>query len=269
METAASSNSSALQNPNIPNVLPVNSAAFKRENRRKRKERKRQEKLQLLLEDWAPLAGLPRPAAPIAITTSDTDWPLELVTDENPEPTAWNLNLRLPSPAQAQAQPQPPASAEALAQANALRLCRKFFAAEYGSDEEDWEVDDRNGGKSYNFFMGLFDKEADLRDFYRRDWAKGEFYCLACEGIGEKLGKKFVGLAAVSQHANFISKTKRIMVHRSYGRVVCELLGWEIHGLRVVHSDDNDEEALKGAMENTGEDGVHLMDGVELNVDIP
>ncbi|PKU61243.1 hypothetical protein MA16_Dca025486 [Dendrobium catenatum] len=233
METAASSNSSALPNPNIPTVPPVNSAAFKRENRRKRKERKRQEKLQLLLEDWAPLAGLPRPAAPIAITTSDTDWPLEPVTDENPEPTAWNLNLRSPSPA------QPPASAEALAQANALRLCREFFAAECGSDDEDWEVDDRNDGKSYNFFKGLFHKEADLRDFYLRDWAKGEFYCLACEGIGEKLGKKFVGLAAVSQHATFISKTKRIMVHRSYGRVVCELLGWEIHGLRVVHSDDN------------------------------
>ncbi|KAL0924346.1 hypothetical protein M5K25_005162 [Dendrobium thyrsiflorum] len=259
METAASSNSSALQNPNIPTVRPVNSAAFKRENRRKRKERKRQEKLQLLLEDWAPLAGLPRPAAPIAINTSDTDWPLEIVTDENPEPTPWNLSLRLPSPAQPQSQP----SAEALAQANALRLCREFFAAEYGSDEEDWEVDDRNGGKSYNFFKGLFDREADLRDFYRRDWAKGEFYCLACGGIGEKLGKKFVGLAAVSQHANFISKTKKIMVHRSYGRVVCELLGWEIHGLRIVHSDDNDEEALKGALENTGEDGV------EMNVDIP
>ncbi|XP_020695662.1 uncharacterized protein LOC110109093 [Dendrobium catenatum] len=263
METAASSNSSALPNPNIPTVPPVNSAAFKRENRRKRKERKRQEKLQLLLEDWAPLAGLPRPAAPIAITTSDTDWPLEPVTDENPEPTAWNLNLRSPSPA------QPPASAEALAQANALRLCREFFAAECGSDDEDWEVDDRNDGKSYNFFKGLFHKEADLRDFYLRDWAKGEFYCLACEGIGEKLGKKFVGLAAVSQHATFISKTKRIMVHRSYGRVVCELLGWEIHGLRVVHSDDNDEEALKAAMENTEEDGVYLMDAVEMNVDIP
>ncbi|KAK8958720.1 hypothetical protein KSP40_PGU018619 [Platanthera guangdongensis] len=271
MDTSSSS-PSPLQNPTtIPTIRPVNCTAFKRESRRNRKQRKRQEKLQLLLDDWAPLADQPITAAPTATAVSTAEWPSP-ATNQNCEFNCWNLNPKPSLPAL----PRPPTSADGLAQENALRLCREFFSTEYGSDDDEEEeaYDDHNSGKIYKFFKGLFDKE-DLMVLYRKDSGeRGEFYCLVCGGIGEKMGKKFVSLVALVHHANFISKTKRIMAHRAYGRVVCELLGLEIHGFQGVYldvaasdslsQDDGDNIQVEVAPEDDGEDDVALMDGVEM-----
>ncbi|XP_020599625.1 uncharacterized protein LOC110039026 [Phalaenopsis equestris] len=209
-------------------------------------ETKPQETVESLLESWAPF---PESAASVAA------WSKENVPDR--QPSELDSIPKLPSP------PQPPASNELSAQENAFRLCRNFFDAEYGSDKEDLEFDELDDGKSYDFFKGLFDEAADLRDLYLRDTAKGDFYCLACRAIGEKLWKKFFGLFAVAQHANSVSKTRNTSVHRGYARAICELLGWTIDpsrgvlfGNNAVDTEHQDELALKLSMENAKEDAI-------------
>ncbi|PKA61226.1 hypothetical protein AXF42_Ash006123 [Apostasia shenzhenica] len=240
----SSLSSSRLRNPNTgvdwctnPSLRTANSPSFKRENRRKRKKRKRQEKLQQLLDNWIPLAeqcrcaGRSAPAAAAFI-----EWPLDPASDRNLEPAgAWSApNPRPPL----LSHPLPPASAGEVAQQNALRLCREFFSLDDFSDEEERGDDDRSGGKIFEFFKGLFEKERELGNFYRNDSSNGDFLCLVCGGVGEKLGKRYAGLLGLVQHANFVSKTKKLMAHRSYGRVVCELLGWETYRSGCDHDVD-------------------------------
>ncbi|ONK69034.1 uncharacterized protein A4U43_C05F18600 [Asparagus officinalis] len=62
----------------------------------------------------------------------------------------------------------------------------------------------------------------------------GEFCCLVCAAVGEKVGKRHVNCVGLVQHANTVTKTKWRGAHRDFGRVVCGVLGWDIDKLPGV-----------------------------------
>nr|CAD1834386.1 unnamed protein product [Ananas comosus var. bracteatus] len=166
-------------NPN-PRLRPSKSTAFKREERRRRKERKRQQRLQTLLDH-------PPPSLPPDPTVSDLPWPCDPTPSSPPTPTtAW------PAAAAASAAAVAVPAPSAAAHAGALRASRAFFAEWNGEDddseEEEGEGDAIGGGAARGFFKGLFARDGELREYYEREWARGEFRCLVCEGVGARAG---------------------------------------------------------------------------------
>lgn len=116
-----------------------------------------------------------------------------------------------------------------------LKQCQDFLAANDDDDDDD-EDEEEDVGESGNFefFMGLFEKDGELRGFYEKNWEKGDFCCLVCGAIGEKIGKRYGNCVGLVQHANTVSKTRRRVAHRNFGRAVCRVLGWEIDKLPGV-----------------------------------
>ncbi|WVZ68762.1 hypothetical protein U9M48_017658 [Paspalum notatum var. saurae] len=207
---------------------PVKSTAFKREERRKRKDRKRQERLADELARWDPLvAQPPRPAAVGSISPSraqpDTPWPC----DPPPPPDPAEANSWSWGPPAVPAPPQRTVEAAAAAvplhpQAAAVRSCRAFFESQLEDDEEE-DDDEGNAGR---FFGELLGSDAALRDFYQAEREKGQFLCLVCEGSGARVGKRFAGCAALVQHAGSVARTTRRLAHRAFADAVGLLLGW-------------------------------------------
>ncbi|KAJ1285481.1 hypothetical protein BS78_03G282500 [Paspalum vaginatum] len=208
---------------------PVKSTAFKREERRKRKDRKRQERLADELARWQPLVGPPpRPVAIEPISPSraqpDTPWPCDPPPPPDPaEASSWSWGPpAVPPPPQrtvevAAAIPLHP-------QAAAVRSCRAFFESQL-DDDDDEEVEEEEGNAS-RFFGELLGGDAALKGFYRAEREKGQFLCLVCEGSGARVGKRFAGCAALLQHASSVARTKRRLAHRAFADAVGMLLGW-------------------------------------------
>ncbi|XP_020098468.1 uncharacterized protein LOC109717208 [Ananas comosus] len=228
-------------NPN-PRLRPSKSTAFKREERRRRKERKRQQRLQTLLDH-------PPPSLPPDPTVSDLPWPCDPTPSSPPTPTtAW------PAAAAASAAAVAVPAPSAAAHAGALRASRAFFAEWNGEDddseEEEGEGDAIGGGAARGFFKGLFARDGELREYYEREWARGEFRCLVCEGVGARAGKRFGGCAALVQHAAAVAQTRARRAHRAFGSVVRRVLGWD--DLQVDSCEDvasNEDEFAATAME--------------------
>ncbi|ONK69033.1 uncharacterized protein A4U43_C05F18590 [Asparagus officinalis] len=102
-------NPSPSPNPNHepadPNLRPVNSTAFKREARKKRKERKRVQKLGDELDNLLALGTRTRPSNPVSF--SDIEWPCAGINSDPIPETGWVVRgpnpqpgnpLRLPPP---------------------------------------------------------------------------------------------------------------------------------------------------------------------------
>lgn len=110
-----------------------------------------------------------------------------------------------------------------------MKSCREFFA---GSDDDE-EADDEDGAEleAFKFFSEIFMNDEDLRGYYVKCNGKGEFLCLVCGGAGVKLGKRYGDCVGLVQHAISVVKTRRRGAHKGFGRVVCEVLGWDFSRL--------------------------------------
>ena len=196
----------------------VKSTAFKREERRKRKDRKRQERLADELARWQPLGTPPPlPAATGSMSPSraqpDTPWPCDPPPPPDPAKTdSWSWGPpAIPSPPPPQPTVEVAAAVPLHPQAVAVRSCRAFFASQIEDDDEE-----ENGGNAARFFSELLGSDTALRGFYEAERDKGQFLCLVCQGSGARVGKRFAGCAALVQHAGSIARTKRRLAHRAY-----------------------------------------------------
>ncbi|XP_044508642.1 uncharacterized protein LOC123227630 [Mangifera indica] len=161
-----------------------------------------------------------------------------------------------------------------------LEACHEFFYNRDESDEEedhirDEEFDEEDylteddgdlDSEEFKFFLELFVKDDKLRSFYEKNHENGEFCCLVCRGIGEKLNKRYKNCLSLVQHTISISKTKRKRAHRAFGQVVCKVLGWDFDSLPVlvlkgeplgtslVNSDLTKDEGAKANAEDNKDD---------------
>lgn len=100
-----------------------------------------------------------------------------------------------------------------------------------GDEEEEEEEDGDDDAAEYEFLMGVFEENSELRGFYERKCEDGEFYCLVCGVLVNRLRKKYRNCVALVQHCVTVSKTKKKAAHRALGHVVCKVLGWDINRL--------------------------------------
>jgi hypothetical protein len=224
-------NSSRSTNPSGHHQRPlrlVKSTAFKREERRKRKDRKRQRHLVDELVRWQPLgAPTPLPAATGSVSPSqaqpDTPWPCDPPPPPDPaEADSWSWGPpAVPSPTPTRSTVDVAAAVPLHPQVVAVRSCRAFFESQIEEDEEEG-----NEGSAARFFSELLGSDAALRGFYEAERDKGHLLCLVCEGSGARLGKRFAGCAALVQHAGSIARTKWRLAHRAFADSVGLLLGW-------------------------------------------
>lgn len=234
-EGGVSSPSPAPNPSHQPFLRAAKSTAFKREERRKHKERKRERKrqnlLELALEQWEPLGAPPRPAAisPSGVPPEDKPWPCDPPPEADPS-AAWSwgspsADCGWGTPAEPATQP----AATTCPQAAAVRASRAFFGHHVDIDDDgggEEDGDEEEGDDVTRFFEDLLGKDAGLRGFYEAERETGRFLCLVCEGIGVRAGKRFLGCAALVQHAGTVARTKRRLAHRAFADAVGHLLGW-------------------------------------------
>ncbi|XP_064953022.1 uncharacterized protein LOC135609505 isoform X1 [Musa acuminata AAA Group] len=177
--------------------------------------------------------------AAAARTDSGPEWPSIPAPDTNAVPTTWG-DL---APPQAAATSMPVSAedqarvAAAQAQHNGLKASQDFFSEEDDSDEdeedEEDDMEENDGAKMgpFRFFTELFVKDGELREYYEKNYEKGEFSCFACAGIGSKRVRRFRNCMGLVQHAKSTSKAKRRGAHRALAKAVCQVLGWDIKRL--------------------------------------
>ncbi|KAL7129444.1 hypothetical protein ABFS83_13G066400 [Erythranthe nasuta] len=141
-------------------------------------------------------------------------------------------------------------SAARHAHQNAVNVVRDFFrcnndddsdamdcSSDEDEDDDDSSNEDDNARDEYNFFFKVFKEDAELRECYEKNFAKGEFSCLVCGAIGgKKMGKKYTGCLALVQHSIAAGKTKKKRAHKAFALAVCKVLSWDIDQLQTVAS---------------------------------
>ncbi|KAJ8464490.1 hypothetical protein OPV22_027042 [Ensete ventricosum] len=221
---------------------------------------------------------------------SGSEWPSIPAPDPNAVPTTW-ADLPLP-PAAATNSPDSAKDqtrvAAAQAQHNGLKACHDFFSKEDESDEdeedEENDMEENDGAKMgpFRFFTELFVKDGELREYYEKNYEKGEFSCFACAGIRSKRVRRFRDCMGLVQHANSISKTKRRGAHRALAKAVCQVLGWDINrlpsfvldtagslGQSLSDAGKTQDDVQKDVIENEKdlpEDTIHGIDAINGNV---
>ncbi|KNA08992.1 hypothetical protein SOVF_156720 [Spinacia oleracea] len=122
-------------------------------------------------------------------------------------------------------------------QLKGLDFCSGLFNKEGDSDDGgDDDDDDGDDAEEYEFFMKVFEEGEELRGYYKKNCENGEFYCLVCGVLANKLGRKYKNCVALVQHSVTISKTKKKNAHRAYGHAICKVLGWDVHRLPALPS---------------------------------
>ncbi|KAG1330281.1 hypothetical protein COCNU_02G002490 [Cocos nucifera] len=286
-------------NPN-PTLRPATCTAFKKEaknkksnSRSKRKKKHRQQQQQG--------SAAPSDQPPANSPAKEVEWPRGPTPEKNDAPATWAdlvptptaAQTRLPSSAEEQAR-----AAADRAQQRGLKACKDFFAKKDGSDDEEEEEEDSTdedeeaGEGDFKFFSGLFEGDGELREYYEKNWEKGDFRCLVCGAIGVKKWKRFRDCVGLIHHSNSISKTKRREAHRAFARAVCRVLGWDIKRLPSIVLDsgnslgqslakaanpqeDMQKEDLSAEVEeisnevaaDAGTDKVDLMDGAAKEIE--
>ncbi|KAK1298576.1 hypothetical protein QJS10_CPB14g00592 [Acorus calamus] len=146
-----------------------------------------------------------------------------------------------------------------------VKACQEFFMDLDGGENDDDDDDEGDSmddddedveekSKRFEFFLGLLEGNPDLKEYYVKNWEKGEFTCLVCGGMKVKLWRRFVTLVALVQHANTIRRTKTKGAHRDFAKAVCQVLEWDIERLPSVASEA--EHLSDGGSKNElGEDG--------------
>ncbi|PIN12134.1 hypothetical protein CDL12_15274 [Handroanthus impetiginosus] len=174
------------------------------------------------------------------------EWPIPSPPPP-PSTTGWPSLVEKPDPKLLPLSPEEQSKLAAKhAHQRALKVVHGFFRSSNGddsdaidssSDEDDELMEEDNGGEKYSFFFKLFKEDTELREYYEKNLAKGEFNCLVCGAAGGKnTGKKFKGCLALVQHSITIAKTKKRKAHKVFGKAVCEVLGWDIDRLSSVVS---------------------------------
>ncbi|KHN11023.1 hypothetical protein glysoja_044045 [Glycine soja] len=135
-------------------------------------------------------------------------------------------------------------------QHRALEACQKFLVGDAGSDsdkddeeaeDEDELVDnDSEESEEYKFFEKVFAEDGDLRRYYENNHKEGDFYCLVCGGIGNKVWKRFKDCIGLIQHSTAILRTRRKQAHRAYAQVICKVVGWDIDQMPAIVLKDLD-----------------------------
>ncbi|WOG98579.1 hypothetical protein DCAR_0417923 [Daucus carota subsp. sativus] len=168
---------------------------------------------------------------------SENEWPCNPV----PEPTVgWpELNLK-PAAERVLTEEENALLVAGKAQQKALDAATDMFREMMDSDGEiedssSDDDDDYEGGggmddekdecKEYKFFSEVFAEDSELRSYYEKNCERGEFSCLVCAGLGQKVGKKYKDCVALVQHSTTIAKTKKRRAHRALGEVICKVLG--------------------------------------------
>ncbi|GER53211.1 hypothetical protein STAS_30719 [Striga asiatica] len=129
----------------------------------------------------------------------------------------------------------------------ALKLVTEFFRYRDADDDSDsigsvteWDedlLDGDDGREEYSFFYKVFKEDTELREYYEKNFVRGEFGCLVCGALGgKKTGKKYKGCLALVQHSTNIAKTKKKTAHRAFGLAVCKVLSWDITELSSIVS---------------------------------
>ncbi|KAL7087539.1 hypothetical protein ACP275_13G073300 [Erythranthe tilingii] len=163
-------------------------------------------------------------------------------------------------------------SAARRAHHHAIRAVHEFFrsnsdgdsdAIDSSSDEDDDDdesMDEDCGRGEYSFFFNLFKEDAELRDYYAKNFAKGEFSCLVCGAVGgKKMGKKYTGCLPLVQHSISIGKTKKKKkAHKAFALAVCKVLSWDIDRLPAIVSSLSDK---SGEAEGNGKNNVDFVEG--------
>lgn len=172
---------------------------------------------------------------------SDKEWPIESKPKSpSPSGSSWPAFKHTLAPVSR------PATAEEQERVLAVKIqlkgldsCAGLFHKEGvsdGEDEDEEEEDDVDDVEEFEFFMKLFEDNDELRSYYEKNCENGEFYCLVCGALGNKLGRKYKNCVALVQHAVTISKTKKRMAHRGYGHAICKVLGWDVNQLPSLPS---------------------------------
>jgi hypothetical protein len=189
----------------------------------------------------------PSPALfpPPAFKQPSVEWPCPPPPEPKPETySAWPV-LNLPAAKKtrvASAQEQARYVAEKV-QRKALKLAKDFFGNNGGSDDDDDSEDDEDDAmeeeedsEEYSLLMRIFIQDRGFRGYYEKNYGNGEFCCLVCHGIGQKIGKRYKDCVALVQHCTSIAKTKKKMAHRAFGRAICKVLDWDIKKLPSITS---------------------------------
>ncbi|XP_031377026.1 uncharacterized protein LOC116192581 isoform X2 [Punica granatum] len=119
---------------------------------------------------------------------------------------------------------------------------RELLARTAGSDsEEAAEVDDdvaEDGSledtEEYKFFLDVFVRDRELRNYYEKNSASGDFCCFVCGGDRKQWKKKTKSCEGLLQHAMSIAKTNRRRAHRALGLVICKVFGWDVDRLPAI-----------------------------------
>lgn len=232
-------------NPYVPRHLqPSKPTQFKKEKQLKpsnstpfKKERKRLKDKRGAInrgKDWARGSGPP----PVL----DFEWPCD--PDLPDTRCGWPTLDFKPAPTTrvATAEEQSRIFATRLQQ-KALKAAQELFANnmdsdgdendEYGEIDDDDIMDD-DGCDEYKFFLKVFMDDSELRSYYEKNYESGEFCCLVCGGIGQKVGKRFKNCVALVQHSVTIAKTRKRQAHRAFGQAICKVLGWDIDKLPTI-----------------------------------
>lgn len=251
------------QNPN-PNLRPLTLTSFKNTNPTEKKRKKKKKEKERENQTKKNKKKKEAPSTRSDPSGSNSKWPSEPPPAPQPQ-TGWGE--RQPPAADPSARPATAEERAKLAafqlQRSVLNSCRDFFSKKNSSDgeedeeEEDDSIDDGEGeSESFKFFLGLFSDDEDLRSYYEKNFEGGDFLCLACGGIGEKVGKRFGNCVALVQHSNYIIKTKGRNAHRAFGKAVCRVLGWNTDRLPSIVLDLG--EPLGRSLEKKAEPQVNL-----------
>ncbi|KZV40127.1 hypothetical protein F511_40649 [Dorcoceras hygrometricum] len=205
-------------------------------------------------DDLAEEGGNPRKTnpnnqAPEPMSSPGKEWPF--VTPPPAEATSsWGTLAAKPVQLHKSSSPEEQSKFSGRnAQMKALKTVRDFLMgndddadSESGSigsssDEDDEFMEEDDGRKEYTFFLKVVTEDAELKDYYGKNYAKGEFICFICATVGGKnTGKRFKGCLPLVQHSITVAKTKRRRAHRAFGQAVCKILGWDIDRLSTVVS---------------------------------
>ncbi|KAF3783721.1 hypothetical protein EJ110_NYTH31835 [Nymphaea thermarum] len=204
-----------------PNLRPLDAPELKKGKKRERGENNKDGKEECGENPW---------------TNSGAEWPKNPSPPHVPPDATWEEAIA------ATAAPLMP-SAEEIATLAAVRLqrcaakaCKEILAAkdeEMGGGDQD-ETERLGEEEAFLFFLGFFRKEEELRRYYEGSAEKGDFFCLVCLGVGEKLSRKYCSCVALVQHANSVTKTKTRDAHRAYGKAICRVMGWDFSRLPSI-----------------------------------
>ncbi|KAJ0964900.1 hypothetical protein J5N97_026038 [Dioscorea zingiberensis] len=257
------------RNPSPPSRAPPAVAlSVNRENRiRKKQEKRRKRKQERKKKLQQQVSSSVHPPA------AEDRWPCSPSPPSKPEPSNWPDPVLKKMPMLVSADEEARAAALQV-QNSGVRASREFFrkssSSDDDADEEDEMEDDEDGeddaeSRAFRFFLGLFEKNEELRRYYERNFEKGEFCCLVCGAMG-KIGKRFPNCVGLVQHSKSISKTKRREAHRGFAKAVCRVMGWDMERLPSIVLDLKDSLGqLLAKADKSQEEGMHVEASSDVN----